>query len=201
MVSTNPIDAGRRHFHAIHAQLPMFCRLVNTARVLLSSTAMAGWVGMALLSGPADGLSQEDWLIAFVRFVDWPTPPPDNVLTICQPLAAPPLLLQSSQVRGMTIEVLQVATPRNVGRCHVFSALSMKEAEWAPWLATLKSKPILVVGAGARFCELGGAICLVKDEETGVEKYQLNLDSLSRARLRVRSQLIRAPRQRTPVVE
>ena len=54
---------------------------------------------------------------------------------------------------------------------------------------------------GARFCELGGAICLVKDEATGVEKYQLNLDSLSRAGFRVRSQLLQAQRQRSANVE
>lgn len=139
--------------------------------------------------------------MAFVRFVGWPMPPTDNTLAICQPLDAPPLALQSSQVRGLTMQVVQVSTPRDVSRCHVFSALSMKEAEWAPWLATLKSQPILVVGTGARFCELGGAICLMKDEATGVEKYQLNLDSLLSSGFRVRSQLLRPPRHRSPNVE
>ena len=179
----------------------MFSPLVNAGRVLLSSISIVGLVGVSVTSARAAALSQEEWLMAFVRFVDWPTPPTDNALTICQPVDAPSLLLQSLQVRGLTIQVLQVATPREVNRCHVFSALSMKEAEWAPWLATLKSQPILVVGSGARFCELGGAICLVKDEGTGAETYQLNLDSLARARLRVRSQLLRSPRQRTAIVE
>ena len=139
--------------------------------------------------------------MAFVRFVDWPTSPKDNTLAICQQLDAPRLLLQRLQVRGLTMQVVRVSRLRDVNRWHVFSALSMKEAEWTPWLAALKSQPILVVGLGARFCELGGAICLVKDEATGVEKYQLNLDSLSRSGFRVRSQLLRPPRQRSANVE
>lgn len=169
--------------------------------MLLSVVSVVGCVGVSGMSAPANALSHEQWLAALVRFVDWPVPPADNVLIVCQPPDAPSLLLNSSQVRGLTMQAVRVATPRDVSRCHVFSAVSMKEGEWAPWLAALKSQPILVVGLGARFCELGGAICLLKDDESGVEKYQLNLDSLSRAGLRVRSQLLRSPRQRNALVE
>ncbi|MBC7711302.1 MAG: YfiR family protein [Rhizobacter sp.] len=169
--------------------------------MLLSVISVVGWVGVSVMSAPVDALSQEEWLATFVRFVDWPVPPTDNILSVCQPLDAPPLLLQSVQVRGLTMRAVQVATPQDLSRCHVFSAFAMKESEWAPWLATLNKQPILVVGLGARFCELGGAICLVKADPSGLEKYQLNLDSLSRTGLRVRSQLLRSPRQRDPLVE
>ena len=179
----------------------MCCILVIAARMLPSIFAVVGLVAVSVMSAPAAALSQEEWLMVFVRFVDWPVPPPDNTLAICQPPSAPPLLLQSWQVRGLTMQLVRVSTPRDVRRCHVFSALSMNEAEWVPWLATLKSQPILLVGLGARFCELGGTICLVHDEETGVERYQLNLDSLSRAGFRVRSQLLRSKRQRSVVGE
>ena len=179
----------------------MCCFLVNTARMLLLAISVAGSVGVSVMSAPANALSHEEWLASFVRFVDWPVPPTDNILSVCQPLNAPSLLLQSVQVRGLTMQVVQVATPQDLSRCHVFSAFTMKESEWAPWLAPLKTQPTLVVGIGARFCELGGAICLVKDDQSGVEKYQLNLDSLSRAGLRVRSQLLRSPRQRDTLVE
>ena len=139
--------------------------------------------------------------MAFVRFVEWPAPSigADNTLVICQPTDGPVLDLEGKHVRGLTLQVLRISKPRDIDRCHVFSALSQREADWAPWLAALKSQPILAVGHGTRYCEVGGAICIVNDETTGVEKYQLNLDTLSRARFKVRSQLLRQQRQRTSI--
>ena len=158
-----------------------------------------GVVGASVMSAPASALSHEEWVMAFVRFVEWPAPSvgADNTLVICQPTDAPALELEGKQVRGLTLQVVRVSKPRDMDRCHVFSALSQREADWALWLAALKSQPILAVGQGTRYCEVGGAICLIKDETTGSEKYQLNLDSLSRAGFKVRSQLLRQQRQRT----
>ena len=106
------------------------CRvLVVTARLLLAILAVIGLVGAWMMSAPAVALSHEEWVMAFVCFVDWPTSPTDNTLAICQPLDAPRLLLQSLQVRGLTMQVVRVSMPRDNSRCHVFSALSMREAE------------------------------------------------------------------------
>lgn len=170
-------------------------------RIQQSLRTIIGLACVSVVCAPAVALSHEEWVLAFVRFVEWPMPPADHSLAVCQPLDSPALALQGAQVRGLTLQVLRVSKPRDVDRCQVFSALSMQEAEWAPWLATLKAQPILAVGVGARFCELGGAICLVRDEITKTEKYQLNLDSLSRAGFRVRSQLLRSPRQRGAISE
>jgi hypothetical protein len=173
----------------------------STVRIVQSIRTMIGLAAVSVMCAPAVALSHEEWVMAFVRFVEWPVPSTDQSLAVCQPLDSPALALQGAQVRGLTLQVLRVSKPRDVDRCHVFSALAMPESEWAPWLATLKAHPILAVGVGARFCELGGAICLVRDEATKSEKYQLNLDSLSRAGFRVRSQLLRAPRQRGAIIE
>lgn len=155
-------------------------------------------VSALTLAAPAHALSHEEWVMAFVRFVEWPTPAvgADNALVICLPTDAPALDLQGKQVRGLTLQVLRVARPREIDRCHVFSALSQREADWLPWLGALKSLPVLAVGVGTRYCEVGGAICLIKDELTGAEKYQLNLDSLARAGFKVRTQLLRPQRPR-----
>ncbi len=137
--------------------------------------------------------------MAFVRFVEWPasTIGSDNSLVICQPSDAPSLDLQGKQVRGLTLQVQRVAKPRDLAGCNVFSALAQREAEWAPWLAAAKSLPILAVGQGARYCEVGGTVCLVKDDATQLDKYQLNLDSLARSGFKVRSQLLRPQRPRS----
>ena len=137
--------------------------------------------------------------MAFVRFVEWPASAitVDSTLVICVPTDAPTLELQGKLVRGLTLHVLRVSKPRDIDGCHVFSALSQREVDWAPWLAALKSQPVLAVGQGARYCEIGGTICLVKDDGTAAEKYLLNLDSLSRAGFKVNSQLLRQYRPRT----
>ena len=173
------------------------CRdLVITARMLLSIIAV---VGASVMSAPASALSHEEWVMAFVRFVEWPEPSvgADNTLVICQPTALPALDLHGKHVRGVTLQVVRVASPGDVDRCHIFWALAQREADWAPWLSALKAKPILAVGQGAHYCEVGGTICLIMDEKTGVEKFQLNLDTLSRTGFKVRSQLLRQQRQRT----
>lgn len=137
--------------------------------------------------------------MAFVRFVEWPATAitAEGTLVICVPTDAPTLELQGKLVRGLTLHVLRVSKPRDIDRCHVFSALSQREADWVPWLAALKSQPVLAVGQGARYCEIGGTICLVREDATAEEKYQLNLDSLSRAGFKVNSQLLRQHLPRT----
>lgn len=156
-------------------------------------------VGISVISAPALALSHEEWVMAFVRFVEWPPTSmgPDSTLIVCQPQGAPALDLQGRQVRGLTLQVLRVSKPRDMEACHVFSSLGQRESEWAAWLSVAKSLPILTVGQGPRYCEVGGAICLLTDALTGVEKYQLNLDTLSRSGFKVRSQLLRQPRART----
>jgi len=154
-----------------------------------------------VMANPACALSHEEWVVAFVRFVEWPQPLADGALVICQHPDTPALDLEGKQVRGLTLQVVRVATVRDLDRCHLFAALSGRESAWAPWLNAIKSRPVLTVGLGARFCETGGAICLIRDAASGAEKYQLNLDTLSRAGFKVSSQLLRSQPQRTAMGE
>lgn len=169
--------------------------------MLLSAIGLVvGWTW----SLPVAALSHEEWLIAFVRFVDWPAPLPDNTLVICLHQDSPALDLDGKQVRGLKLQVRRVAQPRRLDGCHVYSALPHSETNWTRWLSALnalnaqslteanKALPILAIGPGGRFCDLGGAICLVTDAATGSETYRLNLDTLSRSGFRVDSQLLRS---------
>lgn len=177
------------------------CRIPVVVRRMLLS--ILGVVAASLLSAPVVALSHEEWVMAFVRFVDWPEPAiaADRKLQVCQPADAPTLDLQGKQVRGLTLQVVRVSQPRELAWCQMFVAMSQREAEWLPWLVAMKSRPVLAVGPGARYCELGGTICLIKDEATGAQKYQLNLDSLSHSGFKVHSQLLRTPRPRNASVE
>ena len=179
------------------------------ARMLLSAIGVViGW----FFAMPATALSHEEWLIAFVRFLDWPAPLPDNTLVICVHHDDPALELDGKQVRGLKLQVRRVPQPRRFDGCHVYSALSQSESNWTRSLSGLNALhssdsnkaqsnlPTLAIGPGGRFCDLGGAICLVTDAVTGSQTYRLNLDTLSRLGFRVDSQLLR-PRPRTGRVE
>ena len=137
--------------------------------------------------------------MAFVRFVEWPASvvaASDGAVVVCKPTDTPELDLAGRQVRGQVLLVMRVARPRDAERCHLFAMMAKREFDWAPWLAAIRGKPVLAVGVGANTCELGGGICLVADDATGIERYRLNLDSLSRAGFKVNSQLLRAQPQR-----
>lgn len=164
-----------------------------TARWLIS---ILGVIAATVMTTPAHALSHEEWVMAFVRFVEWPTSPTDNALIVCQPPDTPSLDLDGKQVRGLTLQVLRITTARELDRCQLLAMLSGREAAWTPWINALRSRPVLAVGLGGRFCEIGGAICLLRDETTGTEKYQLNLETLSRGGFKVNSQLLRSQPQR-----
>ncbi len=151
-------------------------------------------IALALPSTPSAAVADEEWVATFVRFVDWPQSPSDNVIIVCQPHNAPTLALHGVQVRGLTLQVVHLRRPQDAARCHVFSAMSLREGEWLPWLATFRARPTLALGSGSRFCETGGAICVVKDDATGAEKYRVNIDAISRAGLKVRLPLLRHQR-------
>ncbi len=180
------------HLRGLRATLSRFAIFVATA------------VGVCALSAPVAALSHEEWVSAFVRFVEWPIPASiiDGPLIVCQQNGAPALALDGLQVRGLTLKLRRVVRPQQLAGCHVYVAFSGSETSWAPWLKAVnnlnlvsltKARPhILPVGLGGEFCDLGGAICLVRDRVTGAENYRLNLDTLSRAGFRVDTQLLRS---------
>jgi hypothetical protein len=171
------------------------CRFGTTAAGALACFAFA------TAAAPVCAVADEEWVTTFVRFVDWPATPGDNVIVVCQPHDAPALALNGSQVRGLTLQVVRLKRPGDTARCHVFSALSQRELEWLPWITQFRSRPTLALGPGSRFCEAGGAICVVKDETTGAEKYRVNLDAIARAGLKVRLPLLRHQQSAKPIVE
>lgn len=181
----------------------MICVSSIAVRIALLATSVISGFSASLVSTPAAALTPEEWVVAFVRFIDWPAPEPETTLIVCQPPETPALVLDRKQVRGLAIQVRRMTSPRELDSCHAFATFAGEEASWVPWLKLLtqgidlthvRVRPILTIGKGAQFCDLGGAICLVNNIATGVETYRLNLDALVRAGFRVDSQLLRAPR-------
>ena len=195
--------------------MSILCGYLRDLRFTLARFALsvATGVGVCALSMPVCALSHEEWVSAFVRFVEWPVPASiiDGPLIVCQQKDAPALGLDGRQVRGLTLKVRRVARPQLLAGCHLYVTFSGDESNWSPWLkvanslnmtALKKARPrILPVGLGGQFCDLGGAICLVTDPATGIENYRLNLDTLSQAGFRVDTQLLRSKRLSATKVE
>jgi YfiR/HmsC-like len=198
------------HGFSCHRLLLRF-RIHRSLVRLARSVATAACIGS--LSLPAAALSHEEWVSAFVRFVEWPVPASiiDGPLVVCHQHNAPALALDGQQVRGLTLKVRRLMRPQHLAGCHIFASFAGDEASWTPWLKAAshlnltnesKARPsILVVGQGGQFCDLGGAICLVSDPVTGASNYRLNLDTLSRAGFRVDTQLLRSQPSRPAKAE
>jgi len=167
---------GEIHRHRIDATQ----RAAWRTRAALFAALIAGCLSVA----PAFALSNEEWVSAFVRFVD----------------GTPELDLVGKPVRGVSLLVLRLGNPRYVDRCQIFAALARPDKatetngfDWTPWIAATRSKPILTIGRGTAACEQGAAICLVPDDGGSGESYRVNLETLARAGLKVKSQLLRTP--------
>lgn len=187
-------DRPRKDRAALSA-LSRAMRRLRRARTLFV-VALIG----ATLTTPVAALSAETWVTAFVRFVEWQQPPSDATIVVCQPLDTPELDLAGKQVRGVTLLVMRVARPRDVSRCNVFVAWPQPgkpSIDWNAWLAAIGESPVLSIGLGERFCEIGGAVCITNDDAAGRENYRVNLDVLARAGFKVNAQLLRKqfPRQ------
>ena len=184
----------RKDKAALSAQSRVMRRL-RRAWLVLVVASFSAW-----LATPVAALPAETWITALIRFVEWPQAPADSTVVVCQPLDTPELDVAGKQVRGITLLVMRVARPRDVSRCNVFVAWPQpgkSSPDLSVWLAAIGDSPVLSIGLGERFCEIGGAVCITNDDAAGRETYRVNLDVLARAGFKVNAQLLRKqfPRQ------
>lgn len=184
-------ETARNHGHV--------ARQFRSGRPLVVRTLLVVMLS-SFLSLPVIAVTPETWVTSFIRFVEWPQAPADSTFIVCQPPDTPELDLAGKQVRGLTLLVMRVARPRDVSRCNLFVAWgqpSKASVDWQPWITAIGDAPVLSVGLGERFCEIGGAMCVTSNEAAGRENYRVNLDVLARAGFKVNAQLLRKqfPRQ------
>ena len=105
-----------------------------------------------VIATPASALSSEEWVMAFVRFVEWPaaaTAGGDGAVVICQPTETPELDLAGKQ--GAWAKCCWSCASRGRATSSavtLFAALPKREFDWQPWLAAIKGRPVLTVGGG-----------------------------------------------------
>jgi hypothetical protein len=131
-------------------------------------------------------------LYNFASFVEWPEPlPSDRALVVC--VAGDDAVAQA--VRGLpalpdgrALEVWIVDAARDLRQCHLLYVAAVSEHAEAALLARLDRTPVLTVGEGERFTQLGGMIRLFAEKER--MRFEVHLGHAASAHLRISSRVL-----------
>lgn len=153
-------------------------------------------------SPPERRTAQEDqvraaFLFQLAQFVNWPE---DGRGTAQTPLRFCVLgddtmagslspTVRGKTIQGRPIEVQQLASPERLPQCHLAFIGYKRQKELQAFLTAWAYPAVLLVGESDRFAELGGMVNLVI--ASGKVSFEINLSSVHRARLEMRSQLLR----------
>lgn len=162
---------------------------------------------LGLLLGPpaqpqpslTDAQAKAGLVLNFARYVEWPAQAfasRESPVVACvwgrdavaQALAA----LESRPVQGRTLRVRRVAGVDELRQCHVVFVGETDERRALPVLRTLSVLPVLTVGDGDRFVDLGGAIGIVHGDER--LQFEINRQALELAQLKASANLLRLAR-------
>ena len=157
---------------------------ISFVALLLMSYAAAGPLAQDV---PLEYQVKAAYLYNFVKYVEWPEPPP--TLKICVAGQNPfgtvlTDLVRNERVRGMSIEAQVILEPQS--DCHV--VFVPKTANAAAYLRLASGAPILTVGEAPQFIEQGGLIRFRLDG--GKVRFDINRSSAEKVRLRVSSRLL-----------
>jgi len=105
------------------------------------------------------------FLFKFVAYTGWPDADvKPTTVPIVMGISADEAFVQTLQslvgtnrVRGHSIIVRTIRTPEEAADCHLVFLSGAESGRLAELSASLKCKPVLLVGEGDRFCRDGGA--------------------------------------------
>jgi hypothetical protein len=80
-------------------------------------------------------------------------------------------------------------------QCDLVYAGEMPENEIKTLIKNISNAPVLSIGEDRAFCSLGGMFCLNARPEAGSAGFAVNLDSISRSKLRINPQVLRLTSQ------
>ena len=139
------------------------------------------------------------FLYNFVKFVEWPAealPEANPTLNICvlgvDPFGTALESLRNKTVKGKSLAIRRLEGVDDLGGCHVLFISSSEVKKVAEIVRALKGSSILTVGDMERFAERGGIINLVVDRNR--VRFDINVGSAERARLKISSQLLKLAR-------
>lgn len=172
-------------------------RRARTVRVLVSMAIIgAGVQGIMMPSSADDVEIKASFIWNFVRMVNWKTPAHDNPsdeLRICSLTSSDISTALRSLVRNKTVGTRTVSAVVEVNplpsRCQVLVVEHDDYLRIAPVLNRLRGTPVLTVGNGHGFLEIGGMFELTIENRRVV--FDANISSIKESGLDVSARLLR----------
>jgi hypothetical protein len=154
------------------------------------------WLGAPLTAQTA-GISKVKaaFLYNFAKFAEWPaeTLPPGQRLQLCvvgDDAVADALeeTIKGRAIEGRELSVRVVGSDSVLRSCHLVYVDGRDARRSSQLIAALKGAPVLSVGDGDKFAELGGVAQLVLEQDR--MRFAVNVTAAERARLRLSSKLL-----------
>jgi hypothetical protein len=167
--------------------------IIRTRRVLAAAAvALLSAAPAAAQPAVAADTLKAAFLYSFAKFTDWPPDSPQiGPFTFCVPGDPEVARALEQTVRTHTINGRPVAvswTPSDLRACQVLYVTGLDRRQSQLTLDQLKGAPVLSVGDGDRFAELGGSVRLFV--EGSKIRFEINLDASRRARLTISSRVL-----------
>lgn len=138
-------------------------------------------------------------VLNFARYVDWPATAFASVeapVVACvwgrESVTAALTALESRPVRRRVLSVRRVAAAEQLHGCHVVFIGETEARHAVPVLRALVGLPVLTVGDGERFIDVGGMIGIVQGDER--LQFEINRPALDQAQLKASASLLKLAR-------
>lgn len=181
-------------------------RLLLVARRPLRGLALGLLLPLAVFAAataqaqtsPTESEVKAAFVYNFLRFAEWPaTVSPRDTITVCvsggEALTAALSTIEGRQVHGKPIVLKRNARPDDVSACHALVTTDGDVLRSAELLRATRNLPVLTIGDAAGFAAAGGCIELVIADKR--VQFEVNVDAVNRAGLRLSSQLLRLDRR------
>lgn len=168
--------------------------ILTKLRALLA-TCLFMAAPLALAQSPTEQQLKAAYLVNFLKYVEWS----DNHVkaTIClfgrEAMSNALAGYEGRGIAGRPVELRRVSGPEQLADCHILYIPDTEEARFAAVLRWVEGLPILTVSDAEFFARQGGGIALVREDAH--LRFDINLDTLNRAKLKPASQMLRLARQ------
>jgi hypothetical protein len=141
------------------------------------------------------------FLFNFARFTEWPegafsgTGDEFRIGVLGPESALEPIQkkLSGKSVGKRTLKFVRGAVPGDLKACALIFVSDTEKSQIPALLAEFKEQPVLTVGETEGFAASGGVLNLYIEDKT--VKYEINLDALSRTRLKATKLIVAAPKK------
>jgi len=177
-------------------------RRAGTCLVAFWAVAVAARGTPVQRTSTAEDDVKATFLFNFTKFVDWPAPPPGaepfRVCVVAEPAFAASVdrIIAGETAQGRPLQRVTPTAPDAARTCQILFLGRSEAAHADRWIAAVRNTPVLLVGESPDFCDRGGHINFVLDDNH--VRFDVNQDSASRAGIEISSKLLRIARSVTP---